>query len=212
MEKLARKLAADISLSLGYDAEKEAVVAYGLIAMIQITVTTLLVILLGFLAGAPAEAMIICFSVSLFRKYSGGAHAKTAEICTCFSVFYCVVMALVSKRLLAGILSPIVLGAAVVLVYSCTFLIVYRVAPVDSPNKPIRTEQKKRRMRKGSFIVLSIYLAISVVLLIFGSKSDSIRSWEISLLLGVAWQTLQGSRFIGKMNGIFISGKEVNQS
>lgn len=216
MEKLARKLAADVSLALGYDAEKEAVVAYGLIAIIQITITTLLILIFGILIGAPVEAMILCFSVSIFRKYSGGAHARTAEICTCFSVFYCVAMAVVSKKLLAGICPPVLLGPAVILVYLCAFLIVGRVAPVDSPNKPIRTEKKRKRMRKYSFVILSAYLTVSIVFLIFSGRSEILRSWAISLLLGVAWQTFtltySGSQFIAKMNGIFLRRKEVNPS
>ncbi len=68
MEKLARKLANNIALSLGYDDEKEAVVAYGLIAIIQVSIIILLVLLLGLLAGAPIEAMIICLSASILRK------------------------------------------------------------------------------------------------------------------------------------------------
>ena len=78
MEKIANKLAHNISLSLGFDDEKEAVVAYGLIAIIQITVIVLLVLFFGILISAPVEGLIVCFSASILRKYSGGAHAAHA--------------------------------------------------------------------------------------------------------------------------------------
>ena len=46
-------------------------------------------------------------------------------------------------------------------------VVVNKFAPVDSPNKPIRTEKKKRRMRKNSFIILSAYFILSVIFFIF---------------------------------------------
>jgi accessory gene regulator B len=212
MEKLARKLASNISSSLGYDDEKEAVVAYGLIAMIQITLTTLLVLLLGILAGAPVEALIICFSVSILRKYSGGAHAKTAEFCTGFSVIYCILTAVISKRLLAGIYNPIAMAVAIIIIFALSFLIVYKFAPVDSPNKPIRTEKKKKRMRKGSFIILSVYFVMSVTFFLLAYQSEIFESYGIGLLFGISWQiftlTHLGAQFIGKMNQLFILRKE----
>lgn len=208
MEKLARTLANKISLSLGYDAEKTAVIAYGLIAIIQIFITTLLVFLAGILAGVPVEALIVCFSVSIFRKYSGGAHAKTAESCTLFSVFYCTLAAVVSRRLLAGIYSPLPMAVSIILVFGLSFLVVYQFAPVDSPNKPIRTAKKRTRMRAGSFIILAVYFAISIMLFIISRRFTIFRSYEISMLLGISWQTFtltsSGAQFIGK-----ISGKEV---
>ncbi|MEA4832658.1 Accessory gene regulator protein B [bioreactor metagenome] len=205
MEKLARKLANNISLSLGYDSEKEAVIAYGLIAIIQIVFTTLLVLLFGLLIGTPAEALIVCFSVSFLRKYSGGAHARTAEICTAFSVFYCITAAVIANKLLTVIYNPFIMTAAIIIIYLLSYIIVYKVAPVDSPNKPIRTEIKKKKMKKGSFIVLSIYFIISVLLLASGYKMFF--SYGISLLFGVSWQiftlTHTGAKFIDFINHMF---------
>jgi accessory gene regulator protein AgrB len=55
-------------------------------------------------------------------------------------------MAAVSRWLLAAIYVPIIMAAALVIVFGLSFFIVYKFAPVDSPNKPIRTEKKKKRM------------------------------------------------------------------
>src|SRR5659263_735788 len=105
MEKLARKLASNIAIALNYGNEREQVIAYGLIAMIQIFVTVFLVLIIGIFTGVPIEALIICFSVSILRKYSGGAHAGSIEICISISVIYCVVFALISRRLLLPVLN-----------------------------------------------------------------------------------------------------------
>ncbi|MGI5971870.1 MAG: accessory gene regulator ArgB-like protein [Oscillospiraceae bacterium] len=214
MEKLARKLASKISASLNYDAEKEAVIAYGLIAIIQIAVTVLMIFIIGLLLDVYVEALIVCFSASIMRKYSGGAHAGSAELCTSFSIFYCLLTALVSKRLLTPVYHLLPMAAAAILIFALSLIVVYKKAPVDSPNKPIRTEKKIKRMRKGSFIILALYLVLSAVFFILGFRHENFRSYGISMLFGLGWQTFTlinpGALFIGTMNKIFIK-KEVRR-
>lgn len=206
MERLARKLANNIAFSLGFDAEKEAVVAYGLSALIQTIVTVLLVLISGLIIGAPVEAMIICFSVSVFRKYSGGAHAGSAGLCTAVSAVYCTAAALICRRLLLNIYNLYLMLAAIVIIYLLSAFAVFKRAPIDSPNKPIRTEKKKRKMRKGSFIVLTVYFLLSMGLLLLGLKYKILNSFGISLLFGIAWQiftlTDPGALFLHKLEKI----------
>jgi len=215
MEKLARKLARNISSTLSYDEEKEAVIAYGLMALIQVSATVLLVLLLGLAIGAPVEAMIVCFSASILRKYSGGAHADTAELCTLISGVYCTLTAFLSKHLLASIYSPAFMAAAALIVFILSFIIVYRFAPVDSPNKPIKTVRKRQRMRKGSLLILGFYVALSVTFFILSYKYGLFRSYGISMLFGVSWQvftlTQVGNNFIERLNHILIARKGVSK-
>ncbi|NLV57667.1 MAG: accessory gene regulator B family protein [Clostridiales bacterium] len=203
MEKILRGLAHKISLSLGYDSEKEAVIAYGLFAMMQIGITIVLAFLFGLIVGAPVEAMIVCFSVSIFRKYSGGAHAHDAMFCTVISVVYCTFAAWLSKQLIP-IYHPYAMFIAIALVYGLVFWITYRYAPVDSPNKPIKSEQKIKRMRKGSFIILSTYMALQLFFYGASSHWPAFLSYGISLLLGIGWQaftlTPLGAILLGKRN------------
>ena len=212
METLARKLANKIALSVGCDKEKEAVIAYGLFAVIQIAITIILVAIIGILAGVCIEALIICFSASILRKYSGGAHAETANLCTCISVIYCTLTAIISKKLLLFLYSPVPMIIAIAIIYGLSYLIIYKYAPVDSPNKPIKTEKKKSRLRKGSFFTLSVYILISIILLILGCKYAIPRSYGTSLLFGVFWQvftlTPYGSFIFEKINHFFVR-KEV---
>ena len=188
MERLARKLASNISRSLDYDDEKERVIAYGLIAMIQVAVTVILVFAIGLIVGAPVEALIICFSVSILRKYSGGAHAGTIEECTSISVIYCVAFALMSRRLLLPVLNTYSMLTIVIIVYLLSYTAIFKLAPVDSPNKPIKTDKKKRRMRKGSLITLSVYFVLSILFLLLSFKYNITNSFGISLIFGIAWQ------------------------
>jgi len=215
MEKLARRLAHNISSSLGYDDEKEAVVAYGLIAIIQVSMIILLVFIFGILISALIETLIVCLSVSILRKYSGGAHAGTAEVCTFVTVVYCTLTAFISKKVFAGIYNPFAMAAAVILVFATAFVIVYKLVPVDSPNKPIKTEKKIKRMRKVSFIILVVYFAVSLTFFILSKDSAVFQSYGISLLFGISWQiftlTYLGSLFIGKINNVIKIKKEVQR-
>jgi len=212
---LALKLAHSVSSSLGFDDEKEAVIAYGLIAVFQTFLTLCLVFIFGLLIGVPVEALIVCFTGSFLRKYSGGAHAKTAELCTAFSVLYCAGMAAVSRYLLTPLYHPVLMAAAAGVVFILAFIAVHKFAPVDSPNKPIRTEAKKRRMRKGSFTVLVFYFVVLVFLLILAFSHKAAGTYMISMLFGLGWQvftlTHPGAQFIGVINTIADFGKEVRR-
>ena len=126
MEKLAKKLANNISVSLGYDDEKEKVIAYGLTGIIQIIVTVLLVFVIGIIVGTPMEALIICFSISILRKYSGGAHVSTIGLCTTLGVTYCVAFSLISKYLLLPVLNTYFMIALIAVVYALSFFTIYK--------------------------------------------------------------------------------------
>jgi accessory gene regulator B len=218
MEILARKLASNIAGSLGYDDEKERVIAYGLTAMIQTAVTVILVFAIGLIVGAPVEALIICFSVSILRKYCGGAHVGTIEECTSISVIYCVVFALISRQLLLPVLNIYLMLSIIIVVYALSFIAIFKLAPVDSPNKPIKTEKKKRRMRRGSFITLSAYFVLSILFLLLSFKYNITNSFGLSLIFGISWQILTltkfGSYFLNKIdfsvNKIFRIRREVD--
>ena len=205
MEKLARRLAGNIATSLGYDSERESVIAYGLIAIIQITVTVLLVFAFGLLVHAPVEALIVCFSVSILRKYSGGAHAHDADFCTVVSVVYCT-LAAVASRSLANVYHPIAMAIAIAGVYGISLWLIRRYAPVDSPNKPITSEKKIRRMRRGSFITTFVYLALQLIFYFAAGSNRSFLSYGISLLRGLSWQVLTltpvGAILLNKLNDL----------
>lgn len=189
MENLVKKLAHRIAQALNYDSEKEAVVAYGLFAMILTLITFLLVGVIGIIVDTPAESLIVFFSVSILRKYSGGAHAATSERCTLIGVTFCTAAALLSRHVFYPIYDMRLMSAAVVLVYLFSYWIIIKRAPVDSPNKPI-SDKKKPRMRKGSLTVLSVYLLLSVAGIILGQTYPRFNAYGISLLFGVSWQVL----------------------
>ncbi|HZK38325.1 MAG TPA: accessory gene regulator B family protein, partial [Clostridia bacterium] len=69
-----------------------------------------------------------------------------------------------------------------------SYLVVYKKAPVDSPNKPVRKEKKIRRLRIGAFITLTIYFIAVAVLYYFSGKDLRFSGYAISVTMAVLWQ------------------------
>ncbi len=212
MEKLAKRLASKIAVTLQYDAEQEAVVAYGLIAMIQTFLTMLAIVLLGYFTNALGEALLLCFAAVLLRKYSGGAHVSSAELCSAFSAIYCLIGAVLSVTVLRQVYNFVGMGICILLFYPVAFYLVYCLVPVDAPNKPIRSERKRARMRKGSFLILTMSALLSVGLLVCGIYVERCRTLGISFLLGLGWQifslTGPGKCFVNMVDNIFTKKRE----
>jgi accessory gene regulator B len=82
-------------------------------------------------------------------------------------------------------------------------------APVAPPNKPCRTEAKRRRLRRGSFVVLTVFLAIDALLLVFGMRWHwRLYTVGLSLAVSVLWQifmmTKLGHGLIFLIDGAFL--------
>ena len=187
MEKLAHRLAEKIAVSLNYDAEKQAVIAYGLTGLLQLLLLAAVFTLLGLVFSIFWELAILYIAVALYRKYSGGGHASSMMACTLFSVCICLLMAF-SSRGLALVFSRMPAFLAAAGVFLLAGVITWFRAPVDSPNKPIRTEKKKRRMRRGSFLFLAAGLCVSLLLFWGAGRYPRCGSCGFSLLLAVCWQ------------------------
>jgi accessory gene regulator B len=189
MKKLAQIIANKISLELNYDEDKKQVIAYGLLGIIQFVVLVFFISSFGFVFGVAIEALIIFFSVSILRKYSGGVHSNSILICTIISVISCFGFSLIIKYLLLPLVTTLFIVFLTFFVYILSFIIIYKLAPVDNPIKPIKSDQKKARMRKGSFITLVIYLIISILFILLGNINLYYFSFNLSLLFGILWQT-----------------------
>ena len=199
MEQLARKIAKTISTNLHYDEEKEAVIAYGLIAIIQTFVTLLLVIVLGIVFQILIEALLVTLSASLLRKYSGGSHASSIGICTATAVIYSIGCGLIVKYLLTGVDNTDVAVVITSIIFTFAYWIAYKKAPVDSPNKPIKSETKIARMRKGTFIVLTCLLLLTGLLIALSEEYPILLNYSFSILFGIIWQISTLTKFSAKL-------------
>ena len=160
----------------------------------------------GIIFSVTAEALIICFVVSILKKYTGGAHAKSPSICATIGTIICISEALVIKHSITLFNLKNLIFCLSLFVFIWSYFIILKLVPVDSKAKPIRTEAKKKRMKKGSIFVLSAYAIVVVINLIiyFFLVNNKFLIYSLCILGGVVWQTfaitITGHRFVEKMD------------
>ena len=109
-------------------------------------------------------------------------------------------------------LLPFAANCAVVFaVFAFGYVMIALKAPVAPPNKPCRTEAKRKRLRKGAFIVLSAFLALVILSFALHGLSIKVYSAGIALTLSTLWQitmmTKFGHHFINFFDGLFMRKK-----
>lgn len=205
---LTDKLSEKISTELNYDSEKSAVISYGIFAVLQILASLALITLLGLLFGIVLEALIVSFSISILRQYSGGVHATRPSICLIIGTIATVALAVISHYLIHAIDNTTIIVFANFVFIALTYFYVIKYAPVDSQEKPIKTLDKRKRMKKLSLIVLSVYLLIIILLVILATVHNKSVYLEYSLCISLAtlWQcfnlTKKGHRLLRKVDSV----------
>ena len=208
IEKISNRFAEKIANEMDYDQDKKEVMAYGTHAILQIFFSLLFVVIFGLIFGVLIEALIVSFSTSILRKYSGGVHAASPAICMIVGTVACIGFGLLSIVPFATNLYFVY--GYLIITFFITMMVFIKLAPVASSAKPI-SDKKKVRMKKGSLIALGIYLIITTALL-FGFYMSSEPAWlryVFSLLCGTLWQaftlTKAGEVVLGGLNKVLMS-------
>lgn len=205
VEKISKKISSSISKELEFDSEKEEVINYGIFAFIQMFISIILVGIIGIILGVFKEALLISFVTAILRKSSGGVHAGTPGSCNIIGTIASIVMGLVAKFIKVNIDEVTLLGG---ITFFIAYIAIYRLAPVDSITKPINSIAKRKRLKRSSLIIISIYFAIVVLnigcFLVF-DKIVFIK-YTICIYLGVLWQvfslTQMGHFILKKLDGL----------
>ncbi len=207
MERLAKKIAKSVGESLGKTEEEVAVIAYGLIGILQFSAIFLVASVIGIIFGFWLEVLTVFLSVGFLRRFTGGAHSSGLYSC----LFYSVIFVCGISSLAHYVLSALPFAANCILcglIFSFGYLMVALKAPVAPPNKPCRSEAKRKRLRKGAFIALSAFLIFVALTVIFKDSAPRLYTIGLALSLSTLWQiammTKVGHIFITFIDGIFM--------
>ncbi len=208
IEKFSHHLASKISNALALDKDREEVLAYGAFTIVQTVWTILLIVLFGMLFRVLWKALFMAFIGALLRKHSGGAHATSPNRCAFISA--------VTFSGLAWIVNGMIVYSTIVIILLCGLLsflaayyIVCKYSPVDNPNKPIKKEKTKQRLRKSSIRTLHVLLIITLLLALFyfKSRNKNVLKTIVCIYTGVLWQsfvlTSPGHFVIHSLDGLF---------
>ncbi|HOJ12089.1 MAG TPA: accessory gene regulator B family protein [Clostridiales bacterium] len=191
LENFSNVLASKIALYLNLDKEREEVLAYGAFGFIHTLWSTLLLVMFGVLFQSLPIILIIAFTVAALRKFSGGAHAASPNRCAAISVLVFGTLSLIIKyaAIYANILSVILYQTAS---FVFTYVILYKYCPVDTPNKPVKKQELRQKLRKASFISVFCYFCITVFLWAGFLKTNAsfMRASIISICTGMLWQSI----------------------
>lgn len=206
VEKISSTISEKLSKELNYDDEKKAIINYGIFSFMQIIFSIIAVIIFGSIFNVLIESLIVSFSISILRKSSGGVHASTPEGCLIVGTGISILLALISKGILLNLKFNVYFG---ILTFILAYILVFMLAPVDSKNKPIKTEKKRKRLKKSSILILTFYLIVVIGSLLINGKTDNINMliYNNCMYLAISWQvfslTAIGHRVLGKLDTLF---------
>ncbi len=204
---LTNKLTGKISSELGYDAEKSAVIRYGMFAFFQIFISLAIVAVLGLLLGAVFQALVVSFCSAILRQYSGGVHATKPSICLIVGTVATIAITVIVHSFTAMVPVAYLIGV-IVIIMALAYFLIHKYAPVDSPAKPIKTEKKRTKMKRISLIVLSVYFAFIIVLVIMNLTQTRpvYMEYAMCICLASGWQvfnlTNKGHRLLKKVDSV----------
>lgn len=189
--KLSNFIACKIALTLDMDKNHEEVIAYGAFNIIQTVWSILLIIILGWVFDVALEALIISFVGATLRKYSGGAHATSPNRCAMIGAIIFVGIAVFVEKMLLY-MNTIQIIILITLSFIFTYYTIYKYAPVDTPTKPIKKQEKIQLLRKGALRTIYISLTIVIVLVVFFYQqgNEAILKYAVCISMGLMWQAL----------------------
>ncbi|MBL4937548.1 accessory gene regulator B family protein [Clostridium sp. YIM B02515] len=196
MEKLTNNIAGKVAAELKLDNDNKEVISYGMFALMHIALSIILIIIFGLIFHVTIEALIVCFTGAILRKYSGGAHASSPGNCAVIGTIICIGQAL----LISAVIGPVITSSVLIFLgmgtFGVSYYFIYKLAPVDSSAKPIRSKEKKIRMKKGSIFVLCAYIVIVIINVAINIFSRDKRFIVYSLCIygGVIWQVFTLTR------------------
>lgn len=190
-EKISNNFAAKLATILNFDEDRKEIIAYGAFNLIQTLWSTLVIAIFGIVFNTLMSILIIAFTVALLRKFSGGAHATSPNRCALISV-----IAFGTFSLLVNYGTPLS-NVTLVTLYAIasfifTYITLYKYCPVDTPNKPIRRLETRLKFRKASFRVIFFLICITMLLLIFFTKTHKpiLLTIIASISSGIIWQSI----------------------
>ncbi|SDJ26188.1 accessory gene regulator ArgB-like protein [Proteiniclasticum ruminis] len=190
IESLAGKIADVLTIKLQLDKERRAVIRYGLIGLLQVITLFLLITFIGAVTGTLFENYIVFFTVGYLRKSTGGAHSRTMWGCNAVSVLSISILAIFSRFLLGNLIDPKINYGIAVLLFMAGLLIFHKYVPVDSPNKPIVSPEKIKRLRRESYMKLLLFFLLTLIAIDRANIEVRFYSISMSIRLALVWQMI----------------------
>ncbi len=192
-----QRIALYLKNKLDLSNDDEEVMVYSLELLSHTLISTFSVLLVSLLIGSFRESLVVLVVMYFLKSFSGGAHCSSAFRCLIFSVLIIPFFGIISL-FLSRYTSMNVLISMSVFCILFSSIIIFLLAPVDSPAKPINSAKHRQNLRILSFSFLIILAVTQLVLIIL--EPISLASIIICINISMFWQafmlTKQGHAFI----------------
>lgn len=172
ISKLAKSIAHFFVIQNITDESKEVIYAYGMELLISDVLNTVIVLIIALISHTLPAAIIFVTVFMTLRKFVGGYHANGHLSC----MLTLIAVMLVFSYGVCNIQEKHI-GLFTVGFVALSLPIIFIIAPVRHPNKPISEEKMEKLKRKSR--LLSVLLSISAVMLVilhFGKLSIFVSS------------------------------------
>lgn len=185
---ISENIAKNLKDELKLEQEKYEVIEYGLHAFFHMSLSILFIVIFGAIFGVLLESLLISFTIAILRRSSGGAHASTELNCAIIGVIVSVIPSIILANINMDIKNIMLISFFIFLISA---YLIYKLAPVDSPNKPIKSEKKIKRLKRGSLITLGIYMMLVIINILFSIKVNAtiFKIYSLCISFGVLWQS-----------------------
>ncbi|PAB58228.1 accessory gene regulator ArgB-like protein [Anaeromicrobium sediminis] len=158
--KISNHIGEIIGNEMNHDDDQKEVIKYGVFVGLQIVYSIIACFVVGLVFGMLKEILIVSFSSSILRKYSGGTHASSLNRCVIIGTIAFALMALSMKYILLDLHMKV---CVVGIIFIYAYLLIYKRAPVDTGTKRIKNEIKRKKLRNKSLALLCIYAIITII-------------------------------------------------
>ena len=209
IEKVSLNLSTKLGNILDKDEEEKSVLNYGLFIIIHTIIGIIITILVGLITGMVIEISLITITSALFKRYTGGVHASTPEVCLTIGVIFSLILSILARFIVINIdINSIVLVGMVIIIF--TYYMIYSKCPVSSKNKPLKNEKNRKSLKKKAIILLNIYIILFIMLYItyHTLNTSTIKPVIVSFILGIFLQSIVltniGTKFIELLDKVFV--------
>lgn len=170
LENLAKSTACFFVSQNIVKSEYEEIYAYGVEILLSTVINGIVVLFIAILSNTVLPSLFFFTAFILMRRSAGGYHARTHMGC---------MMILVAVHLMFMVLINVIPDSIIPILsyfsiaYSC--ISVYLFAPVEHPNKPLSSDDRRKLRMKSLVYILSI--SVVDLLMIFCAH------YEVSLCL-----------------------------
>lgn len=200
MENTIERFSRYLQQELGINDDRREAVAYGLHFFFSTVFGFAAIAIVGWALGVFSLAMTAAITTSFLRVVSGGAHSRRLRNCVLLGAIVSPGIGLVSKFSYQSI-GLTFLYVLVIAIWLYGLRNIYKYAPADTPNKPITSETARRRYRRLSFALMSVWLTLVGGNLVTGGDmlpGDMILAsalgllWQVFSLSPQGYKTLEG--------------------